>query len=111
MNEYFDCPVCGEEVKHGALSCPGCGACDETGWKDDHESNINLPDDDFDYDAYIAREFDGKPKQTKKENIVALVALALVIIWVLYYVLWAKDILQLGIRIYHLSFWFLIPKS
>jgi len=69
------------------MSCPECGACDETGWKENDVSNLNLPDEEFDYDEYIAREFDGTPKQTKKEKIVALVALALVIMWVLYYVL------------------------
>ena len=87
MSEIFSCPVCGADVKHGALSCPECGACDETGWKNDEVSNLNLPDEDFDYDEYIAREFDGAPRRTTKEKVVALVALALVVMWVLYYVL------------------------
>ena len=84
MSETFECPLCGSDVKRGALSCPDCGACDETGWKDTEETMIDLPDDDFDYDAYIAREFKGSPRRTTKEKIVALVALSLVVMWVLF---------------------------
>jgi hypothetical protein len=29
------CPVCGENVPRGAEACPECGACHESGWKED----------------------------------------------------------------------------
>ncbi|MDX2186238.1 MAG: zinc ribbon domain-containing protein [Opitutaceae bacterium] len=28
----FECPVCGAEVRKGALSCRECGADERTGW-------------------------------------------------------------------------------
>ena len=52
------CPVCGEDVPPGARACPGCGADHETGWSDEaNETTVDLPDDDFDYEAFIKREF------------------------------------------------------
>ena len=29
------CPVCGEDVPPNAQACPECGACYESGWKED----------------------------------------------------------------------------
>jgi hypothetical protein len=51
------CPVCGEEVPEGVRACPGCGADHEIGWADDDDSLTALPDDEFDYDAFVEREF------------------------------------------------------
>ena len=31
------CPVCDEDVPPKALSCPNCGACHESGWKDEDD--------------------------------------------------------------------------
>ena len=31
------CPVCGEDVPPDAQACPECGACHESGWKEDAE--------------------------------------------------------------------------
>jgi hypothetical protein len=31
------CPVCGERVPPQAQACPECGACHESGWKEDAE--------------------------------------------------------------------------
>jgi hypothetical protein len=54
------CPVCGEDVPPKAKSCPNCGACHESGWSDDAESNeLDLPGEggeEFDYDRWLARE-------------------------------------------------------
>lgn len=37
--ETFPCPVCGDEVPVGAISCKGCGADERTGWNvDDAET-------------------------------------------------------------------------
>jgi hypothetical protein len=49
--------VCGEWVARGALACDGCGACGKSGWKQDPTDGLDLPDQDFDYDDFVAREF------------------------------------------------------
>jgi hypothetical protein len=58
------CPVCGEWVAKGQAACDECGACDQSGWKNPDAASshdgLDLPEDEFDYDAFIAREFGGK---------------------------------------------------
>jgi hypothetical protein len=58
------CPACGEWVPKGLAACPDCGACEKSGWKDDDDmrtyDGLDLPDDEFDYDEFVAREFGGK---------------------------------------------------
>ncbi len=49
--------MCGEWVPRGALACDGCGACGKSGWKEDPADGLDLPDEDFDYDDFVAREF------------------------------------------------------
>jgi hypothetical protein len=55
------CPVCGEDVPPKALACPECGSCHKTGWKEDADvqDGLDLPDEEFDYDEYVQREFGG----------------------------------------------------
>jgi uncharacterized membrane protein YvbJ len=46
-DDWFTCPVCGEEVQANALACPHCGSDDETGWSPDTEyDGMNLPVDE-----------------------------------------------------------------
>ncbi len=55
------CPNCGAEVPPGAKACPECGSCEETGWSEQaHAQGLGLPDDSFDYEEYVRREFGGK---------------------------------------------------
>jgi hypothetical protein len=58
------CPVCGEEVPRKALACPECGADHNSGWREDADAagGLDLPDDDFDYDAFVRDEFGTQPK-------------------------------------------------
>jgi hypothetical protein len=58
------CPVCGEWVYRGQVSCSECGACAKSGWKADATAadGLDLPDEDFDYDAFLEREFGGDKK-------------------------------------------------
>ena len=63
-HEFFRCPNCGADVPESAKFCRQCGASDDSGWgeNDDSWSSDGVgsgysPDDDFDYDEYIAREF------------------------------------------------------
>lgn len=56
------CPVCGEWVPRGAAACNDCGACAKSGWSGDtHADGLDLPDEDFDYDDFVAREFGESP--------------------------------------------------
>jgi hypothetical protein len=79
------CPVCGEDVPPGALVCPECGADHNSGWREDAESQdgVDLPDEDFDYDDFVKKEFGGaspKPPGVKIiwwiAGILALIAFA-----------------------------------
>ena len=52
------CPNCGAEVPSKAKACPECGADEETGWSDEAKSSgLDLPDQNFDYDDFVKREF------------------------------------------------------
>jgi hypothetical protein len=70
---HFICPCCGAEVPVGAKSCRECGASDDSGWgddaaQDDQSSTGYGPDDDFDYDEFVSREFpDQSPADPKKQ--------------------------------------------
>lgn len=56
------CPNCGAEVPPRARACPECGADEQTGWSDRATSQrLDLPDDEFDYEEFVGREFGGKP--------------------------------------------------
>lgn len=65
------CPVCGEDVPPNALACPECGACHNSGWKEDADvyDGLDLPDDDFDYDDFVKREFGGEAKPAESKLI------------------------------------------
>jgi hypothetical protein len=78
------CPVCGEWVPRGALACDGCGACNRSGWREDPADGLDLPDEDFDYEDFVAREFgdgnQGRPPHLQPWRWVGLaVFLALVL--------------------------------
>ena len=65
-NDWFTCPVCGEQVHVDAPACPSCGADDQTGWSEDAQyDDLDLPD------GY--RE--DLPEPTKGQNITIIVAL------------------------------------
>lgn len=78
------CPVCGEWVPRGAAACDDCGACAKSGWSGDTQADgLDLPDDEFDYDDFVAREFGGKSsKQSLTTNVWWWVALVLLLILV-----------------------------
>ncbi len=74
------CPVCGSDVPKNSHACPECGADERTGWDSTRTSSdgLGLPDDDFDYDAFLQKTF-GKPKSSTP-RIWWLVALLLIIL-------------------------------
>jgi uncharacterized membrane protein YvbJ len=56
------CPNCGAEVPRNAKACPACGADEKTRWSEEtYADGLNLPDESFDYDEFVDREF-GKKK-------------------------------------------------
>ena len=80
------CPNCGALVEdERALSCPQCGADESTGWNDRATSQrLDLPDDEFDYDEYVEREF-GTPKKNNPVKTAGIPWWAWVITFVLVY--------------------------
>ena len=54
------CPHCGTRVPARAKACPECGAQESTGWSEAaRENELDLPDDNFDYEEFTKREFGG----------------------------------------------------
>ncbi len=52
------CPNCGADVPRNAAACPECGSDDRTGWSEHAPAaNLGLPDDEFDYDEFVKKEF------------------------------------------------------
>ena len=63
------CPVCGADVPPNAKSCPECGACEKSGWSDDAaDDGLGLPDENFDYDHFVADEFGGGVRKSGMER-------------------------------------------
>jgi len=54
------CPCCGAGVPPNAKACPECGADENTGWSEDAGAEgLELPDENFDYEEFVKREFGG----------------------------------------------------
>jgi hypothetical protein len=84
------CPNCGAEVPPKARACPECGADEHTGWSDEARlGGLNLPDEDFDYDDFVQREFGAKKSPVPRGvhwfwwlvALAALAAFAMVWLW------------------------------
>ena len=58
-----ECPNCGAPVPRQARACPECGADEQTAWAEGEiETGSGLPDEEFDYDRFVEREFGHGPK-------------------------------------------------
>lgn len=75
------CPNCGAEVPAKAKACPECGSDEQTGWSEQARyDSLDLPDDKFDYDDFVKREFGGeKPAPRGVQRVWWLLAIALAI--------------------------------
>jgi len=55
------CPNCGAQVPRNVKACPECGSDEQTGWSEEsHADGLDLPDETFDYDDFVKREFEGE---------------------------------------------------
>lgn len=85
------CPNCGADVPSNAKSCPECGSDETTGWSDEsHADGLDLPEENFDYDEYVEREFGNKkavPHGISRFWWVVAIILLMVIsgVWVLFF--------------------------
>ena len=79
------CPVCGEDVPPGARACPHCGADEQSGWNAEETiyDGLDLPDEEFDYDDFVAREFGKGPIRNRRRHVWWMVALIITILVVL----------------------------
>ncbi len=77
------CPVCGAAVPRAALACPECGADENAGWNEAGAvyDGLDLPDEDFKYDAYVRREFgDAAPPAPRAARIWPWLLIAAVVL-------------------------------
>jgi len=82
------CPNCGAEVPSGARACPECGSDEETGWSDTaHADRLGLPDEHFDHEAFVAEEFDDRPRAPRRQRFTRWVWGGMVIVIILWYLL------------------------
>ncbi len=83
------CPACGEWVPRNAVACDCCGACAQSGWKANADvyDGLDLPDDDFDYDAFVAEEFGKKTRKHGMNPLWWWAAVALLVAFALSYLL------------------------
>jgi hypothetical protein len=82
------CPNCGALIPPNARACPECGSCEETGWSERaYAQGLELPDEEFDYDAFVQEEFGSGRPEPSRRRIVRWVAALLLGIFVLWYLL------------------------
>lgn len=79
MSNKVPCPFCGEEINKNAKSCKYCGSDEETGWSDSGYEDSVGPDEGFDYDEMIKREF-GEERSFKKSKKAIYLKIASVIL-------------------------------
>src|SRR4029453_10572135 len=86
------CPVCGEDVPRGALACPECGADHNSGWKEDADTygGVDLPDDDFNYDDFVKREFGSRAKPAGLKMVWWIAGILLIVALILMYLYAAR---------------------
>lgn len=78
------CPICNEDVPRGSLACPECGADHNSGWRTDAADGLDLPDDDFDYDEFLEREFSTGAKPAGIKAVWWITGIVLVLIVAFY---------------------------
>lgn len=81
------CPNCGAEVPPNAKACPECGSDEQTGWSEQARyDGLDLPDEHFDYNDFVKREFGGGRPLPRGIHwvwwvLAIFVVVALILIW------------------------------
>lgn len=84
----LSCPQCGADVPQNAHACPDCGACHETGWSEQARYDaLDLPNQDFDYQDFVEREFNPTRNRRSHRRWWWLVAALLLLAWIFGFVL------------------------
>lgn len=74
------CPQCGTEVPAEAAACPECGSDEQTGWSEQARyDSLDLPNQEFDYDDFVAREFGPDQARSPRRGWVWWVAIGLML--------------------------------
>jgi hypothetical protein len=94
------CPVCDADVPPNAKACPKCGACYNSGWKEDDDSD----EEEIDYDVLDLPEevYDEEDRRAMESRHVKRIippkwrwiALILVLIWLVWF-WWSSGALPL----------------
>ena len=83
------CPVCGEDVPRSSLACPECGADHNSGWREDADTYdaVDVPNEDFNYDEFIRKEFGSalKPAGVKIGWWIAAIVLIVILLMIYLY--------------------------
>ena len=81
------CPVCKAEVAPGAMACPECGADHNSGWREDADAydGVDLPNDDFNYDDFVKREFGSRVKPSGLKMVWWIAGILLILAFLLMY--------------------------
>ncbi len=81
------CPVCGEDVPRNARACPECGADEKSGWSPNAhvQDGLDLPDEEFDYEDFVAKEFGGTSRISRTQILMAAVAAFMLIVFLILY--------------------------
>ncbi len=89
MAEFDCCPHCGAELPENAKVCPQCGSDEQTGWSEAARTDgLNLPEQEFDYQEYVEREFGKRHVPFGLHWFWWLIALGLLIGFVLFWMPW-----------------------
>ncbi len=83
------CPTCGAELPEGAVACPECGSCEETGWSERARYDslgVDYDADEFNYEEFVENEFGkAKPALNRRQIVISIVALLLIVIFIASY--------------------------
>lgn len=82
-DDYRGCPHCGAVLDEQASFCRECGSSDADGWRED----IDVGDDEFDYEEYIETEFSDSGVNRQTPTLWRWVAIGLIVILGLLYLL------------------------
>jgi hypothetical protein len=69
------------------LACPECGADYNSGWREDADAYdaVDLPDDDFNYDDFVKREFGSRVKPAGLNVVWWVAGILLIVAFLLMY--------------------------